>query len=146
VERAVAIAAGSFARPWSRRNFDEERAAPGATLWLVRAAAGDSGPAGYLAARRILDELHVFSLAVDPVWRGRGAGRALLRAVLAFEAARGARVVHLETRADGPLGFYAGAGFAVVGRRPRYYEDGTAALLLSRALGAAADGCAAGAP
>jgi ribosomal-protein-alanine N-acetyltransferase len=146
VERAVAIAAGSFARPWSQRHFDEERAAPGATLWLVRPARGGAPAAGYLAARRVLDELHVFSLAVDPAWRGRGAGGALLRAVLVLEAARGARVAHLETRADGPLGFYAGAGFAVVGRRLRYYEDGTAALLLSRALGPAAHGRAAGGP
>jgi ribosomal-protein-alanine N-acetyltransferase len=146
LERVVAIAAGSFAAPWSRRQFEAELAAPDATLWRV-GAAGTAGPAvGYLAARRVLDELHVFSLAVDPVWRRRGAGAALLRAVLVFEMRRGARVAHLEARADGPLGFYAAAGFAVVGRRPRYYEDGSAALLLSRALGPAAETPAPGAP
>lgn len=56
--------------------------------------------------------------------RGQGRGRALLRALLAAAAERGAREVFLEVRADNPAaeGLYLAEGFEEIGRRPRYYQ------------------------
>ena len=64
------------------------------------------------------------TIALDAAHRGTGRGRALLRALLDDAAARGAREVFLEVRADNPgaEGLYRSEGFEEIGRRPRYYQ------------------------
>jgi len=49
---------------------------------------------------------------------------------------RGLEAIHLEVREGNrrALDFYARHGFAIVGRRPKYYQDnGEAAVLMKRA-------------
>ncbi len=139
----AAIAARSFADPWSLGLFASELASPRARLHLVHAPGPAASPAGYLLASRVVDELHVLSLAVEPEQRRRGAATALLEQVLASERARGARVAHLEVRASSrdARAFYGRHGFRWVGTRARYYRDGTDALLLSRRLPAPLASC-----
>jgi ribosomal-protein-alanine N-acetyltransferase len=134
LSRIHGIAADSFEAPWSEAAFAEEFGVPEASLWVARDAAGEVR--GYLAARRVLDEVHVLSLAVEPAFRRRGAATALLRAALASERAGGARLAGLEVRAGNgaALSFYARHGFRPVGRRRRYYPDGEDAVLLGVAL------------
>ena len=76
------------------------------------------------------------SVASDPGARGQGHARAALAGFLAEAARRGASVVHLEVAETNAaaLALYARAGFAPVGRRPRYYADGTDALVLAVSL------------
>jgi ribosomal-protein-alanine N-acetyltransferase len=142
VERAAAPLAGrlheiarrSFEAPWSEGAFAEEFREPDARVWIARDGAGEVR--GYLVARRMLDEVHLLSLAVEREVRRRGMARALLAAALAAERSRGARLAHLEVRAGNgeALAFYASAGFRAVGRRRRYYPDGEDALLLAAPL------------
>jgi len=91
----------------------------------VVALDGDAvvGYAAVLAPRGAADA-DVLTIAVAEAGRGRGAGRALLDRMLADAAARGARRVFLEVRADNPVAtaLYASAGFEAVGRRPHYYQ------------------------
>lgn len=79
-----------------------------------------------------VDEGHVVDLAVMPSSRRHGVGRRLLLSLVAELRIRGARAITLEVRAGNlaALSLYRGAGFAVEGRRPRYYPDGEDALLL----------------
>jgi ribosomal-protein-alanine N-acetyltransferase len=131
--RIHAIAVASFDAPWSEDAFAEEFTSPEAAIWAAR----DAGAVcGYLVAHRVMDEVHVLSLAVEPGVRRRGAASALLAAALAAERAGGARIAHLEVRATNAaaLAFYARAGFREVGRRRRYYPDGDDALLLAAVL------------
>jgi len=82
------------------------------------------------------DEAELLTLAVLPAERRRGIGRRLL-ARAAGEAARlGARRLLLEVsvRNAAALRLYECQGFAPVGRRPRYYPDGSEALVLCRGL------------
>jgi ribosomal-protein-alanine N-acetyltransferase len=134
VGRVYEIARASFEAPWSEAAFDEEFRNPDARVWVARDAAGEVQ--GYLVAHRMLDEVHLLSLATRPAARRRGAARALLDAVLHAERAGGARLAHLEVRAGNgeALAFYAKAGFRALGRRRRYYPDGEDALLLATAL------------
>jgi ribosomal-protein-alanine N-acetyltransferase len=76
----------------------------------------------------VMEELEVLSIAVSPDARRAGVGRTLLRSL-----ARGARTAHLEVRAsnDAAIALYASLGFAVVGRRSRYYSDGEDAVRMS---------------
>ena len=111
--------------------------APSGPVWVVRAP---GALVGYLAARRAADELHVLALAVAPAARRRGAASALLESVLRAAAGDGVARVHLEVRAANTAArrFYERHGFALVGRRRRYYENADDALLLTRELRAAA--------
>lgn len=93
--------------------------------------------AGFLVARRILQDLEILNFAVRPEARRQGTGSELLREALEWGNSFKAEKAFLEVRASNQpaLRFYARFGFEVTGRRPRYYtapvED---ALLLTANL------------
>jgi [ribosomal protein S18]-alanine N-acetyltransferase len=97
-------------------------------------ASGDPAIVGAALGQVLVDEGHVLDLAVDPAHRGGGIGRTLLAALLHQLTERGAAAHTLEVRPTNlaALALYRAAGFAVEGRRPRYYPDGEDALLLWR--------------
>ncbi len=92
--------------------------------------------AGMILARATADESEVLTLAVVPTERRRGVARTLLAAAKQEAARRGAAAMFLEvSTANVPAKrLYESAGFAAVGRRKRYYADGTDALLLRSLL------------
>ena len=91
---------------------------------------------GMILVRLTMDEAEVLTLAVVPAARRQGVARALL--VGAMEAARqqAARCMVLEVATGNAAAqaLYRGAGFVEVGRRPRYYADGSDALILRAGL------------
>nr|WP_165982634.1 GNAT family N-acetyltransferase [Dankookia rubra] len=91
---------------------------------------------GFVLARVAGGEAEILTLAVCPAARRRGLGGALMAAALAGAALRGAAAMFLEVAAGNAaaLGLYLGLGFAEVGRRRRYYPDGSDALVLRRGL------------
>ena len=134
------IERASFGDPWPRASLRDELQPDGLRQPLVAERGGDV--VGYLMAWRAGNELHILNLAVAPEARRGGAGTALLAAALAAAAEDGLTVATLEVRVgNAPArAFYARHGFAVVGRRARYYSDnGEDALIMSRPLGAGAD-------
>lgn len=99
---------------------------------------------GYAGLRHLAGgkDADVQTIAVSADARGRGQGRALLRALLETAAERRAREVFLEVRADNPVAtaLYASEGFAELGRRPRYYQpDDVDAVVMRLDLRAWAD-------
>lgn len=131
---------------WSPNSVAQFLAAPGSFALLAVAEAGrETGPAGFLLARTGADECDLAAMGVDPAWRRRGVGRALLEKAVEIAAGRGARSMFLEV-AEGnraAVGLYRSLGFADVGRRPGYYrrgrmEDGGAdAQVMRRNIGPA---------
>ncbi|HUN52956.1 MAG TPA: GNAT family N-acetyltransferase [Candidatus Sulfotelmatobacter sp.] len=91
---------------------------------------------GVVLARVAADEAEILTLAVIPSARRAGLGRALLQAAEACAAANGARTMFLEVAPGNTAArtLYKSAGYAEVGRRPRYYPDGADALVLAHAL------------
>jgi len=91
---------------------------------------------GMILFRIAGEEAEVLTLAVVPASRRRGLGGALLDAALGETRDRGARAVFLEVSEanQAARALYAAAGFVEVGRRRRYYVDGTDALVLRAAL------------
>lgn len=147
--RAVAVlTARSIPTAWSEASLTAELADPNARSIVanVAGAGAPQGPVGYLLAHRIVDELHVLLLAVEPAWRRRGIASALVGQALAEARRAGLRAALLEVRAgnEAACALYRGFGFREVGRRRRYYEDGEDAVLLTLTLDAGED--APGAP
>jgi len=95
-------------------------------------AAEAEQPLGFALGRCIAGEAEVLTLAVLPAMRRRGLGRALLDALAAEASRRGAAALFLEVSAGNAAAqaLYAGAGAVEVGRRRRYYSDGSDALVM----------------
>jgi len=98
---------------------------------------------GFALARAHGDDCELLALGVREEARRRGLGARLVAAVCAEARRRGAARVFLEVAEDNApaRALYGRAGFAVLGRRARYYAraDGrAAALVLGRALSACA--------
>jgi [ribosomal protein S18]-alanine N-acetyltransferase len=91
---------------------------------------------GIVLARVVAEEAEVLTLAVAAAVQRRGLGRGLLAAAMAEARGAGARRILLEVSAknEAARALYAGAGFGEVGRRPRYYADGSDALVLAAVL------------
>jgi [ribosomal protein S18]-alanine N-acetyltransferase len=75
-------------------------------------------------------------IGVTPDRRRQGIAGALLGGVVALASGEGAERMLLEVREEnaGALAFYERAGFTEIDRRPRYYRDGAAAIVMELPL------------
>jgi ribosomal-protein-alanine N-acetyltransferase len=95
---------------------------------------------GFSVSRMAADEAEILSIAVTESHRGRGLSNKLLLTHLGHLAGRGVRTVFLEVEENNRPArrLYERAGFAVVGRRERYYGQSGGeplnALLMRRDL------------
>jgi ribosomal-protein-alanine N-acetyltransferase len=87
---------------------------------------------GYAVASVGGDIAELQRIGVTAPARRRGVATALLDEVVAEAPGTGANRLLLEVRDDnaGALAFYAARGFVEIDRRPRYYRDGTTAVVL----------------
>lgn len=114
----------TFGRSWGADSLAAGRGNPDvAWLYAVRHRSADL--VAYCAGWRIVDELHINSMAVDARYRRRGLARTMLRRILALGAAGGATSATLEVRESNRAGraLYEGLGFRVEGVRRGYYEQ-----------------------
>ena len=95
------------------------------------AISGDQ-PLGFAIGRAQAGEAEILTIAVRPGVRRQGIGHLLLRALMTEAARRGAAELFLEVAEPNAIAraLYTSVGARQVGRRPRYYADGTAALIL----------------
>ena len=91
---------------------------------LFSVATARAAVAGYVVAHHAADEGEILNLAVTPLHRRRGLGRALVRHVLGRLARRMVKIVFLEARQSNTAArrLYESLGFVGVGRRPGYYR------------------------
>ncbi len=120
---------------WGTDAIAQQLALPGVFGWLDQRG-------GMILARVAADEVEVLTLAVGPNARRQGVGTRLLDAAMGLAVSHGARTAFLEVSVGNTAAtlLYARAGFTPVGRRPRYYADGTDALVLRRPLMPASQG------
>jgi ribosomal-protein-alanine N-acetyltransferase len=109
-----------FGEAWTLGQLSGVMLMPGTWLTVARI---DAAPLGFALVRSVLDECELLLLAVDPLWRGRGIGQALLEHTLAMARRRGITSMNLEVRAaNTAIKLYEKAGFEYVHRRPGYYR------------------------
>ena len=121
--------------PWSRQMVVE--GLDGIVPGLSYLVAEDEGRfVGYAAVSVVGDIAELQRVAVLPEERRGGAGRALVTAVRDLARDAGATRLLLEVHdTNAPAqALYADAGFAELARRPRYFRDGSDALVLELTL------------
>lgn len=97
----------------------------------------DGRPVGYAVVSVVADISELQRIGVTGPARRRGIASALLEEAVARSRAGGADRLLLEVREtnSAALAFYAARGFVEVDRRPRYYRDGSTAVVMRRQLG-----------
>ena len=126
------IERASFSVPWPDEAYRSELATNRLATYLVVRASG--AVVAYGGIWLMVDEAHVTTFAVDPAWRRRRIGEALLIALLDVAIARHAREATLEVRLSNlpARRLYEKYGFKPVGLRTRYYSDnGEDALIMT---------------
>jgi ribosomal-protein-alanine N-acetyltransferase len=128
----AACFAAPWDQPWTDRSFAEVLRMPGTG---ARIAALGPEPVGFAVARIAADEAELLLIGIHPEHRRAGHGRALLDHLVAALREAGATRLFLEVAESNraATAFYRAAGFDPVGRRPRYYADEDA-LVLMKAL------------
>ncbi|GGJ10023.1 ribosomal protein S18-alanine N-acetyltransferase [Paenarthrobacter histidinolovorans] len=119
---------------WPLQMFFDELAQPETRRYVVAEAAEEIvAYAGLMCIEPIAD---VQTIAVVPEFEGRGIGSAVLAELIAEARRRHAADVLLEVRADNPRAqqLYVRFGFEQIHVRPRYYRDGTDALIMRLTL------------
>lgn len=135
----AALHARGFYRGWSQEEFAAYIAGRNTPLYV--ACNPRRRIAGFAMLRLAADEAELVTIAVDPRWRRRGVGVALLRALFDDLLMTPARRLFLEVAADNPaaLALYAAHGFEKLSERQGYYArpDGrpATAIVMSRELG-----------
>lgn len=90
------------------------------------------GPAvvGYAVVSVAADIAELQRIAVDPGRRRTGAASALLAAAVAGSGDAERMLLEVREDNEGARAFYESRGFVELDRRPRYYRDGAAAVVM----------------
>lgn len=108
--------------PWSEQSFRNELVNADSTFLV---AIGDGQVVGYGGAWRVIDELHITTVAVHPDHRRQGIAKKLMVRLLEEARGEGLTCSTLEVRAgnEAAIRMYENLGYASVGLRRRYYPD-----------------------
>lgn len=124
IEGVVALEAASFTNPWPRDVLAREMGESSVSrLFVLRTP--EVPVAAFCLCWLIVDELHINTIAVDPVMRRQGFATALMRHVIADAVREGARRATLEVRRSNAaaIALYERMGFRLCAVRPAYYAN-----------------------
>lgn len=126
--KLATLHAASFHRGWDEQEF---AALISERNTLVHRLRIGRRIIGFVASRIGADEAEILSIAIAPNWRGRRLSRQLLVTHLGHLAGHGVTKVFLEVEENNQPArrLYDRTGFAVVGRRERYYRQPDGAQL-----------------
>jgi ribosomal-protein-alanine N-acetyltransferase len=135
--RLAQLHGASFHRGWGEGEFESMLRESNTLVHRLRLK---RKTIGFAVSRIGADEAELLSIAIDEHCRGQGLSRHLLLTHLGHLAGRGVRTIFLEVEENNrpALSLYKRAGFTVVGRRERYYQQAGGeqlnALLMRRDL------------
>jgi ribosomal-protein-alanine N-acetyltransferase len=135
--RLAQLHGASFHRGWGEGEFERMLSERNTLVHRLRLG---RRIIGFAVSRIAADEAEILSIAIDDGYRGRGLSRELLLTHLGHLAGHGVRTIFLEVEENNKPArrLYERAGFAVVGRRERYYRQSGGeqlnALLMRRDL------------
>ncbi|WP_109508026.1 GNAT family N-acetyltransferase [Nocardioides speluncae] len=115
---------------WTADGLTEVLAGAGRQAWVE--ADDDTSVSGYAVTGPSGDVVELLRIGVAPAAQRQAVATGLMREVIAAAAAAGADRILIEVSADntGALAFYDDQGFTEIHRRPRYYRDGSDAIVM----------------
>ncbi len=97
--------------------------------------AGGEAVAGYAVSRSIGDVVDLQRIGVSRAHQRTGLATVLLAELVAHPGEAERMMLEVSATNVGAIAFYRRNGFAELATRPRYYRDGSDALVMSRDLG-----------
>ena len=134
ISQIMTLAASSeTAAHWSAREYDALFAPEAPERVALVAYERADAIAGFVVAR-CGEEWEIENVVVEPMFRRRGIGRALIEELMRRARQGGAKDVFLEVRESNAAAraLYGKMGFREEGRRPRYYAQPEEDALLLR--------------
>jgi ribosomal-protein-alanine N-acetyltransferase len=131
LDRIMAVMATAFdpafGEAWTRRQVEDALVLGNCHYHLICAAGCEPTPdepaVGFFLSRTGYEEEELLLFAVDPTFRRRGLGLALLHRLVAAARSRGAHRLLLEMRRGNPAeSLYRTFGFRPIGQRLNYYH------------------------
>ncbi|MBI6873188.1 ribosomal protein S18-alanine N-acetyltransferase [Clostridium aciditolerans] len=123
IDSVLVIDTLCFPTPWSRESFQKEIENNKFARYIV--AKKGEVVIGYAGMWLILDEGHITNIAVHPEYRGIGAGKLLLEALIEICKIESINSITLEVRKSNIVAqsLYKKYGFVEEGIRKEYYGD-----------------------
>lgn len=120
----------SYKNPWNERMMHDEIAVNSHAHVMV--LEHQDVIIGYSCFWIIDDEAMLNKLTVDPLLRGRGLGRLLLKDTIQRIHSANALRITLEVRVTNTVAqmTYKAQGFVAIGNRKKYYDDGEDAIVM----------------
>ncbi len=111
-----------FATPWSVTALEKSNEDSAETFWV---ASRDGVMVGYLGFMQSFESADILTVCIDPNFRGKGYGQALLQFCLEQMQNSGVEKVFLEVRESNTpaRSLYEKAGFEYLNKRINYYKD-----------------------
>ena len=113
----------SFTTPWTADAMEQEIESRDWSRVIVATVEGEV--VGFMVYWVVVNELHLLNLAVDPTWRRRGIGRAMVRYLVELAEDNYLSSLFLEVRVSNKPAqkLYREFGFKPVAIRQNYYSD-----------------------
>lgn len=123
IDSVLTIDTLCFPTPWSRESFQKEIENNKFARYII--AKKEEVVIGYAGMWLILDEGHITNIAVHPEYRGIGAGKLLLEALIEICKIESVNSITLEVRKSNIVAqsLYKKYGFVDEGIRKEYYGD-----------------------
>ena len=120
LDEVIKIENDVYPFPWTRRVF-EGSLAEGYDCWVARDQMNVL--VGYFVLMKVVDEVHLLTIAVHGDLQGRGIGRSLMDYLIALAREMKMASMLLEVRPSNTraLEIYQRCGFVEIGRRKNYY-------------------------
>ena len=134
IDEVHAIERESFLSPWSKNQLlsycgDQGK---GKSFIYIK----EKNIIGYLMSQRVLEEIHIHNIAVTKEYRRKCIGSKMLVDLFDYSSEQGVSKLCLEVKDSNipAIQFYMSHGFAPVGERKKYYDDGSNAILMDRTI------------
>lgn len=112
----------AFFEPWSKKSLIKDLVSNSFLSHYVYEYEGRI--VGFYIASHVLDEVEIFTIAVDSAYRNMGIGKAMLDHLIDISKKRNDKEIYLEvsTRNIAAINLYRKFDFKIIGIRKNYYQ------------------------
>lgn len=137
ISAALAIEASSFKKADQFNLLTYKRALKRKKCWYVLQDHKDQVIASFMVLKRKnSSKLRLYSIAVSTSFKGKGIGKYLMEWLNDFAKNENYTHITLEVNIgnETAIKLYQGQGFSVIGKRTKYYADGSDALIMCKTI------------